>query len=311
MPNPTAATGVGLMLHPQPQRLHHRAHGAVLDWPGGETAPCRRPGRGRAARRQPVRVAGGHAARPAVDDCNYENSASEGAINLDILDYSLGGSEATLAVCIGLIDLVSLRPDTELFGSDARRLSSACADVLLGGACQVMICAPTVLGRSSLVRVRYRSPTSGWRRWVIPLVYPTSATYRPSAVVSVAVFARERFQRSDLPLSPWSAEQTPSLQFALRFKVLAAECHTPHGGGACTPAYGRASVRASPGRGAAARQARRARGQHIGRPKVLDDQNAKLGRGMHENGESASTIATALGISRATVYRVLADDSGN
>jgi DNA invertase Pin-like site-specific DNA recombinase len=64
-------------------------------------------------------------------------------------------------------------------------------------------------------------------------------------------------------------------------------------------------------RRAAARQARRARGQHIGRPKVLDDQKAKLARRMHENGESASTIATALGISRATVYRVLADDSGN
>jgi DNA invertase Pin-like site-specific DNA recombinase len=44
---------------------------------------------------------------------------------------------------------------------------------------------------------------------------------------------------------------------------------------------------------------------------VLDDQKAKLARRMHENGESASTIATALGISRATVYRVLADDSGN
>jgi DNA invertase Pin-like site-specific DNA recombinase len=29
---------------------------------------------------------------------------------------------------------------------------------------------------------------------------------------------------------------------------------------------------------------------------------------MHASGESASTIATALGVSRATVYRVIADE---
>ena len=61
-------------------------------------------------------------------------------------------------------------------------------------------------------------------------------------------------------------------------------------------------------RRAAARQARRARGQHIGRPKALDEKNAALAQRMHAGGESASTIAITLGVSRATVYRVLAVD---
>src|SRR4051812_25419205 len=66
-------------------------------------------------------------------------------------------------------------------------------------------------------------------------------------------------------------------------------------------------------RRAAAREARRARGQSIGRPKALDEKNAALAQRMHASGESASTIATTLGVSRATVYRVLAeqiDDEG-
>jgi len=44
-------------------------------------------------------------------------------------------------------------------------------------------------------------------------------------------------------------------------------------------------------RRAAARQARRARGQHIGRPKALDKSKAALAQRMHAGGESASTIA--------------------
>jgi DNA invertase Pin-like site-specific DNA recombinase len=60
-------------------------------------------------------------------------------------------------------------------------------------------------------------------------------------------------------------------------------------------------------RRAAARQARRARGQHIGRPKALDEKKAALAQRMHASGESASTIAATLGVSRATVYRVLAE----
>jgi DNA invertase Pin-like site-specific DNA recombinase len=60
-------------------------------------------------------------------------------------------------------------------------------------------------------------------------------------------------------------------------------------------------------RRAAAREARRARGQAIGRPKALDTSKAALARRMHANGESAGTIAAALSVSRATVYRTLAD----
>src|ERR1700759_4648540 len=60
-------------------------------------------------------------------------------------------------------------------------------------------------------------------------------------------------------------------------------------------------------RRAGAREARRARGQAIGRPKALDDSKAALAQRMHASGESARTIAATLGVSRATVYRVLAD----
>lgn len=60
-------------------------------------------------------------------------------------------------------------------------------------------------------------------------------------------------------------------------------------------------------RRAASREARRARGQSIGRPKALDDNKIALARRMHASGEPATTIASALGVSRATVYRVLAD----
>jgi DNA invertase Pin-like site-specific DNA recombinase len=64
-------------------------------------------------------------------------------------------------------------------------------------------------------------------------------------------------------------------------------------------------------RRAAARGARRARGQHIGRPKALDQKKAALAQRMHAGGESASTIANALGVSRATVYRVLAEQTAD
>ena len=56
----------------------------------------------------------------------------------------------------------------------------------------------------------------------------------------------------------------------------------------------------------AARDARRARGQSIGRPKALDESKVALARRMHASGESAATIASTLGVSRATAYRVLA-----
>jgi DNA invertase Pin-like site-specific DNA recombinase len=61
-------------------------------------------------------------------------------------------------------------------------------------------------------------------------------------------------------------------------------------------------------RRATARDARRARGQSIGRPKALDDSKAALARRMHASGESAPTMAATLGVSRATVYRVLGEE---
>src|ERR1700742_1065817 len=62
-------------------------------------------------------------------------------------------------------------------------------------------------------------------------------------------------------------------------------------------------------RRSAAREARRARGQSIGRPRALDDTKTALAQRMHAQGEPASSIAEALGVSRATVYRVLAAQS--
>jgi len=58
----------------------------------------------------------------------------------------------------------------------------------------------------------------------------------------------------------------------------------------------------------AAREARRARGQSIGRPKALDPSKAALARRMQASGEPVTTISAALGVSRATVYRVLAEE---
>jgi DNA invertase Pin-like site-specific DNA recombinase len=62
-------------------------------------------------------------------------------------------------------------------------------------------------------------------------------------------------------------------------------------------------------RRSAAREARRARGQSIGRPKALDASKAALAQRMHASGEGASSIASALGVSRATIYRVLAQST--
>jgi DNA invertase Pin-like site-specific DNA recombinase len=62
-------------------------------------------------------------------------------------------------------------------------------------------------------------------------------------------------------------------------------------------------------RRSAAREARRARGQSIGRPRALDQSKMALAQRMHASGESAGTIAATLGVSRATVYRVLADSN--
>jgi DNA invertase Pin-like site-specific DNA recombinase len=60
-------------------------------------------------------------------------------------------------------------------------------------------------------------------------------------------------------------------------------------------------------RRAAAREARRARGQHIGRPKSLDPSKAALAKRMRDAGEPVPVIAETLGVSRATVYRAIAE----
>jgi helix-turn-helix resolvase-like protein len=54
-------------------------------------------------------------------------------------------------------------------------------------------------------------------------------------------------------------------------------------------------------------------GQAIGRPKALDKSKAALAQRRHVSGESATTIVATLGGSRATIYRVLAEqnDDGN
>ena len=59
----------------------------------------------------------------------------------------------------------------------------------------------------------------------------------------------------------------------------------------------------------AARDARRARGQSIGRPKALDHSKMALASGMPASGESASTIATTLG-EPCDCDRVLAEQDG-
>jgi transcriptional regulator of acetoin/glycerol metabolism len=61
-------------------------------------------------------------------------------------------------------------------------------------------------------------------------------------------------------------------------------------------------------RRAAVREARRAGGQHVGRLKGLM-RKAALAQRMHASGESASTIATTLGVSRDTIYRALSDET--
>lgn len=53
--------------------------------------------------------------------------------------------------------------------------------------------------------------------------------------------------------------------------------------------------------------ARKDRGQPIGRPKALDPDKAALARRMRASGEPVPTIASTLGVSRATVYRAIAE----
>lgn len=60
---------------------------------------------------------------------------------------------------------------------------------------------------------------------------------------------------------------------------------------------------------AATKAARKSRGQSIGRPKALDANKAALAERMRASGEPVPVIAQAVGASRATVYRYLAENS--
>ncbi len=62
-------------------------------------------------------------------------------------------------------------------------------------------------------------------------------------------------------------------------------------------------------RRAASRAARKARDMPIGRPKALDADKAALARRMRDSGEPVQTIAAAVGVSRATLYRYLAEEA--
>lgn len=58
-------------------------------------------------------------------------------------------------------------------------------------------------------------------------------------------------------------------------------------------------------RRAAAREARRARGQHVGRPKALTSAQAEQVVKLHLAGESVAEIAKSFRVGRDTVYRVI------
>jgi len=49
---------------------------------------------------------------------------------------------------------------------------------------------------------------------------------------------------------------------------------------------------------------------HPGVPKALESAKAALAQRMHASGKPATAIAAALGVSRATIYRVLSEQTG-
>jgi DNA invertase Pin-like site-specific DNA recombinase len=62
-------------------------------------------------------------------------------------------------------------------------------------------------------------------------------------------------------------------------------------------------------RSAAAREATRARGRHVGRPKALTPAPERQIRALHDAGEGAPALVAIFGVSRATVYRLLTERS--
>jgi DNA invertase Pin-like site-specific DNA recombinase len=61
-------------------------------------------------------------------------------------------------------------------------------------------------------------------------------------------------------------------------------------------------------RSAAAREAARARGRHVGRPKALTPDQERQIRALHDAGEAVPALVATFGVSRATVYRLLAEN---
>ncbi|MFF8441904.1 recombinase family protein [Streptomyces californicus] len=51
------------------------------------------------------------------------------------------------------------------------------------------------------------------------------------------------------------------------------------------------------------------KGNHGGRPSVVDDDKLAVARARHAKGESVTAIAKALGISRATLYRHIGESA--
>jgi len=64
-------------------------------------------------------------------------------------------------------------------------------------------------------------------------------------------------------------------------------------------------------RAAAGRAVAKAQGRLTGRPRVLTDDQEALARRMRSSGEAIPTIALALGVSRATIYRVISASASN
>ncbi|WP_308355063.1 helix-turn-helix domain-containing protein [Streptomyces sp. MUM 203J] len=51
------------------------------------------------------------------------------------------------------------------------------------------------------------------------------------------------------------------------------------------------------------------KGNHGGRPSVVDDDKLAMARARHAKGESVTAIAKALGVSRATLYRHIGESA--
>lgn len=62
-------------------------------------------------------------------------------------------------------------------------------------------------------------------------------------------------------------------------------------------------------RSAAAREAARARGKAVGRPKALTTDQARQVRALRDAGEAVPALCATFGVSRASVYRALAEET--